>query len=69
MTRLIEWSHSRFVDKNKLYAMGWGADGQLGLGNGSTSDRSTPSLIAGLDGRRVRKLASSTDFTMALLGA
>ncbi|CAG8677207.1 8674_t:CDS:2, partial [Paraglomus occultum] len=53
------------TDQNVLYAMGWGADGQLG--NGSTSDKDVPTIIPLLSGKPVKKIASSTDFTFALL--
>ncbi|CAG8514838.1 3632_t:CDS:2 [Ambispora leptoticha] len=58
------------TNENRLYSMGWGADGQLGLGNNSTVDKSVPSKITKLsdkDGERIRKVVSSTDYTMALL--
>ncbi|KAG9290335.1 hypothetical protein G9A89_007066 [Geosiphon pyriformis] len=55
------------TEQNALYSMGWGSDGQLGLGGNSTSDKSIPTLITGLKGELVRKIASTTDFTMALL--
>lgn len=54
-------------DAMAVYAMGWGADGQLGLGNSSTSDKDIPKQLPLLDSK-VRKLASSTDFTLALTG-
>lgn len=54
--------------------MGWGADGQLGLGPDSSSDRSFPTLIERLSYKangkelgRVKYISSSTDFTLALL--
>jgi alpha-tubulin suppressor-like RCC1 family protein len=54
--------------------MGWGADGQLGLGESSSSDRCVPTLIERLSfkarGKEVGKvldISSSTDFTLALL--
>ncbi|KAG0049101.1 Williams-Beuren syndrome chromosome region 16 protein [Gryganskiella cystojenkinii] len=62
------------TDQGNLYSMGWGADGQLGLGEGSSSDRAVPTLIErlsfkaqGKDLGRVRDISSSTDFTLALL--
>ncbi|CAG8468368.1 12457_t:CDS:2 [Ambispora gerdemannii] len=60
------------TNENRLYSMGWGADGQLGLGNDSTTDKSVPSAITkplNKDGHqeRIRKIVSSTDFTMVLL--
>ncbi|ORX90369.1 RCC1/BLIP-II protein [Basidiobolus meristosporus CBS 931.73] len=54
------------TEQGQLYSMGWGADGQLGLGEGSTSDHSTPSKIAKLDGESFKKISASTDFTIAL---
>ncbi|KAF9577325.1 hypothetical protein BGW38_007524, partial [Lunasporangiospora selenospora] len=60
--------------QGNLYSMGWGADGQLGLGPDSSSDRATPTLIKrlslkgnGKDLGRVKEISSSTDFTFALL--
>ncbi|KAI8595831.1 regulator of chromosome condensation 1/beta-lactamase-inhibitor protein II [Dissophora ornata] len=63
------------TDKGNLYSMGWGADGQLGLGPESSSDRSSPTLIERLSWKtkkgkeigRVKEISSSTDFTLALL--
>lgn len=46
---------------NELYAMGWGADGQLGQG---FEDKSIPSKLS--FHHQVQKLSSSTDFTLAL---
>ncbi|KAF9357621.1 Williams-Beuren syndrome chromosome region 16 protein [Mortierella sp. AD094] len=62
------------TDQGNLYTMGWGADGQLGLGPESSSDRAVPTLIERLSWKakgkeigRVKKISSSTDFTLALL--
>ncbi|KAF9393232.1 Williams-Beuren syndrome chromosome region 16 protein [Podila verticillata] len=62
------------TDQSNLYSMGWGADGQLGLGPESSSDRSLPTLIERLSYKangkelgRVKYISSSTDFTLALL--
>ncbi|KAG0017582.1 Williams-Beuren syndrome chromosome region 16 protein [Entomortierella chlamydospora] len=33
------------TDQGNLYTMGWGADGQLGLGPESSSDRAVPTLV------------------------
>ncbi|KAF9203792.1 hypothetical protein BGZ49_006036 [Haplosporangium sp. Z 27] len=62
------------TDQGNLYTMGWGADGQLGLGPESSSDRAVPTLVErlswkakGKDIGRVKKISSSTDFTLALL--
>jgi len=53
--------------------MGWGADGQLGLGPESSSDRAVPTLIERLSWKakgkevgRIKQISSSTDFTLAL---
>ncbi|OZJ03308.1 hypothetical protein BZG36_02283 [Bifiguratus adelaidae] len=60
--------HTVFVtDAQKVYAMGWGADGQLGVGPHSTSDKDTPTRLARFDNKSILKLASSTDYTFALL--
>ncbi|KAK3836222.1 MAG: regulator of chromosome condensation 1/beta-lactamase-inhibitor protein II [Linnemannia gamsii] len=62
------------TDKGNLYSMGWGADGQLGLGPESSSDRALPTLIERLSWKgkgkelgHVKEISSSTDFTLALL--
>ncbi|CAG8456262.1 3231_t:CDS:2 [Acaulospora colombiana] len=55
------------TENDNLYSMGWGADGQLGLGNGNTLDRSVPSLIPKFHSSPIRKIASTADFTFALL--
>ncbi|KAF9278010.1 Williams-Beuren syndrome chromosome region 16 protein [Mortierella alpina] len=62
------------TDQGNLYSMGWGADGQLGLGPSSSSDRALPTLIERLSWKaggkaigRVKEISSSTDFTLALL--
>ncbi|KAL1925587.1 uncharacterized protein VTP21DRAFT_470 [Calcarisporiella thermophila] len=55
------------TDDHCVYAMGWGADGQVGTGPGSTSDKNTPTPVYGMNGRPVRKLTSSTDFTFCLM--
>ncbi|KAF9112496.1 hypothetical protein BGX27_003287 [Mortierella sp. AM989] len=62
------------TDQSNLYSMGWGADGQLGLGPESSSDRASPTLIERLSWKakgkeigRIKKISSSTDFTLALL--
>ncbi|KAL1932521.1 hypothetical protein VTP01DRAFT_8199 [Rhizomucor pusillus] len=57
--------HTVFAtDAHQLYAMGWGADGQLGLGQGRTSDANVPALLPWT--APIKKLAGSTDFTLAL---
>ncbi|CAG8558725.1 7867_t:CDS:2 [Acaulospora morrowiae] len=55
------------TENSNLYSMGWGADGQLGLGNNETSDRSVPSLIRKFHNSHIRKIVSTTDSTLALL--
>ncbi|KAF9166485.1 Williams-Beuren syndrome chromosome region 16 protein [Actinomortierella ambigua] len=63
------------TDQGNLYSMGWGADGQLGLGPTSSSDRAYPTLIERLSwskqgqelGSPIKTISSSTDFTLALL--
>ncbi|KAF9438260.1 hypothetical protein BGZ76_008993 [Entomortierella beljakovae] len=62
------------TDRGNIYSMGWGADGQLGLGPESSSDRSLPTLVERLSSKArgkeiglVKKISSSTDFTLALL--
>ncbi|KAI8082752.1 regulator of chromosome condensation 1/beta-lactamase-inhibitor protein II [Halteromyces radiatus] len=52
------------TDANKIYAMGWGADGQLGQGPGLSSDTNIPSCLP--LNKSIQKLSSSTDFTLAL---
>ncbi|KAH8554383.1 regulator of chromosome condensation 1/beta-lactamase-inhibitor protein II [Umbelopsis sp. PMI_123] len=54
------------TDRNHVYSMGWGPDGQLGLGRDSSGDRSSPTLIPLMEGKRVAKLAGSTDFSLVL---
>ncbi|KAK3816482.1 MAG: regulator of chromosome condensation 1/beta-lactamase-inhibitor protein II [Benniella sp.] len=61
------------TDQGNLYTMGWGADGQLGLGPESSSDRAVPTLIERLSWKakgkevgRIKQISSSTDFTLAL---
>lgn len=49
------------TDKNALYGMGWSADGQLGQGK---EDKDVPSQLP--LNLQVKKLSSSTDFTLAL---
>jgi hypothetical protein len=46
--------------------MGWGPDGQLGLGPDSSSDKSTPTVIPKMEGKCIVKLSGSTDFSLAL---
>ncbi|KAG2173415.1 hypothetical protein INT44_008767 [Umbelopsis vinacea] len=54
------------TDKKHVYSMGWGPDGQLGLGPESSSDRSTPTLVPLMEGKHITKLAGSTDFSLVL---
>ncbi|KAJ1643247.1 hypothetical protein LPJ64_004966 [Coemansia asiatica] len=49
----------------RVFAMGWGADGQLGAGARSTSDSSDPVNVSGLPNRIV-DISASTDFALAL---
>lgn len=47
--------------------MGWGADGQLGLGNDSS--QFLPMRILGhLQDKRVLKISTTVDFSLALTG-
>ncbi|ORX62473.1 RCC1/BLIP-II protein [Hesseltinella vesiculosa] len=54
-----------FSTDTATFGMGWGADGQLGQGDEKAMDQATPHRVA-LEGR-VKKLSSSTDFTLALM--
>ncbi|KAI9318649.1 regulator of chromosome condensation 1/beta-lactamase-inhibitor protein II [Dichotomocladium elegans] len=57
--------HTVFVTEDQsIYAMGWGADGQLGLG--TTTDRDEPTRLRVSFGATIKKLTGSTDFTLAL---
>ncbi|KAI9263200.1 regulator of chromosome condensation 1/beta-lactamase-inhibitor protein II [Phascolomyces articulosus] len=60
--------HTVFVTEDKhLYAMGWGADGQLGLGKDWTGDKNIPTPLPSLGSTScIKKIAGSTDFTLAL---
>lgn len=58
---------SLYSDEGAIYAMGWGADGQLGLG--TSSDANVPTRQSTPLGANVKKLAGSTDFTLALTGS
>ncbi|KAJ2794886.1 hypothetical protein H4R20_006073, partial [Coemansia guatemalensis] len=49
---------------NRVFAMGWGADGQLGTGYTADSDR--PVRVCGLDDVAIVDISSTTDFTLAL---
>ncbi|KAJ2160851.1 hypothetical protein GGF46_001908 [Coemansia sp. RSA 552] len=50
--------------KGRVFAMGWGADGQLGTG--STMDSDKPVRVCGLEDAPVVDISSTTDFTLAL---
>lgn len=58
--------HSMFItSKGELYACGWGADGQTGLGHYDNQPR--PTLVKGdLEHVRVKKVSSSADTMLAL---
>jgi hypothetical protein len=50
-----------------VYACGWGADGQTGLG--SYKNQSIPKLVEGdIKGERIVKVSSSADAVLALNG-
>ncbi|KAJ1659545.1 hypothetical protein IWQ61_001393 [Dispira simplex] len=53
------------TEDNRVYSMGWGADGQLGRGE-KTQTLSTPGEIPWFTRHRIVKLASRGDFTLAL---
>ncbi|KAG0175072.1 hypothetical protein DFQ29_007261 [Apophysomyces sp. BC1021] len=57
--------HTVFVTDHAVYAMGWGADGQLGLDKSWSSDACVPKPLR-LD-PKVKRLAGSTDYTLALM--
>lgn len=57
--------HIIIIDHQMIYGMGWSADGQLGLGQ--TVDCNVPKALPSL-GSPIKKLAGSTDFTLALTG-
>lgn len=59
-------SADKLLDKNHIYAMGWGPDGQLGFGPDSSSDKSTPTAIPIMEGKYIAKLSGSTDFSLVL---
>ncbi|KAJ2224877.1 hypothetical protein IWW45_007998 [Coemansia sp. RSA 485] len=56
---LVLTSHGR------VFAMGWGADGQLGAGARFTADSSEPVAVSGLP-NPVVDISASTDFALAL---
>lgn len=48
-----------------MYACGWGADGQTGLGN--YANQGIPKLVEGdIKGERIVQLASSADAVLAI---
>ncbi|KAJ2367477.1 hypothetical protein IW150_005662, partial [Coemansia sp. RSA 2607] len=49
----------------RVFAMGWGADGQLGAGPAATADACVPVLVHGLP-RPIRDISASTDFALAI---
>lgn len=58
--------HSLFItESGKVYACGWGADGQTGLGN--YDNRSTPTAVIGdITTEKIVKVASTGDCVLAL---
>ncbi|KAJ1736657.1 hypothetical protein LPJ72_001187 [Coemansia sp. Benny D160-2] len=50
----------------RVFAMGWGSDGQLGAGPDSTVCHDRPVQVFGLDKAPIVDISSSTDFTLAL---
>lgn len=60
--------HSLFLTKSgKLFACGWGADGQTGLG--SYKIQGTPKQISGdLDGEKIVAVATAADAVLAANG-
>ncbi|KAJ2658369.1 hypothetical protein IWW48_004044 [Coemansia sp. RSA 1200] len=50
----------------RVFAMGWGSDGQLGAGPDSTVCHDQPVQVVGLDKAPIVDISSSTDFTLAL---
>lgn len=58
--------HSLFVTENgKVYACGWGADGQTGLGH--FNSEWTPSRVLGdIEGENIVKVASTVDCVLAI---
>ncbi|KAJ1981918.1 hypothetical protein H4R35_000514 [Dimargaris xerosporica] len=51
---------------DQVYTMGWGSDGQLGLGSGFTGNQTVPTLVTGWGDQRIHKVATGADFTLAL---
>ncbi|KAJ2070029.1 hypothetical protein GGH13_004313 [Coemansia sp. S155-1] len=54
------------TSSGRAFAMGWGADGQLGAGPNSATVFSRPVLVSGLEEAPLTDISSSTDFTLAL---
>ncbi|KAJ2489876.1 hypothetical protein IWW37_003644 [Coemansia sp. RSA 2050] len=54
------------TSSGRAFAMGWGADGQLGAGLKLTTACSCPALVSGLERVPLRDISSSTDFTLGL---
>ncbi|KAJ2885802.1 hypothetical protein H4R27_001093 [Coemansia aciculifera] len=54
------------TSRGRAFAMGWGADGQLGAGPNSATAFSRPVLVSGLEEAPLTDISSSTDFTLAL---
>ncbi|KAJ2319690.1 hypothetical protein IWW52_001823 [Coemansia sp. RSA 2704] len=52
------------TSRGRVFAMGWGDDGQLGTGLQTSSK--CPVLVAGLEGTPIADISSTTDFTLAL---
>ncbi|KAF7723284.1 hypothetical protein EC973_002130 [Apophysomyces ossiformis] len=57
--------HTVFATECAVYAMGWGADGQLGLDKAWSADVNIPKPLQ-LD-PKIKRLACSTDYTLALM--
>ncbi|KAJ2480066.1 hypothetical protein EV174_003835 [Coemansia sp. RSA 2320] len=59
--------HTVILTSNgRAFAMGWGADGQLGAGPESNDSFDRPVMVSGLGGTSLVDISSSTDFTLAL---
>ena len=61
-------NHSLFLTQNgKVYACGWSADGQTGLGH--YNNQHSPELVKGdISGEKIVKVACSADNVLALNG-
>ncbi|KAJ1984223.1 hypothetical protein H4R34_000783 [Dimargaris verticillata] len=51
---------------DEVYTMGWGSDGQLGLGPDFTGCTAIPAPVTGLGRQRIQKVATGADFTLVL---